>query len=136
MLHHRLKLALLIVGSAIMGGALVWVGTEAGNIYNDPSRTSVRSQMMRRKQETMHHILDDMVRGDLRGASASAKDMRAYADTLERFLDTREYSKHNDEYRQSIEDLIEAGSQDKADLARNAALRLERTCLECHALLR
>lgn len=100
-----------------------------------PERATLGNQMMRRKSNAMEDILDAMVHGDLRRVGREAKKMEAYIDTLSKFLSSSEYVDQDREYQASVRDLKLAASENDLHAAKEATLRLERTCIECHAII-
>ncbi|MCD2453611.1 cytochrome c [Methylicorpusculum oleiharenae] len=129
---------------ALLSGALVVVlGVRlfvevwhyAGEYDKNPSQRNLKNQLMRRKSDSMQDILDAIVRGRFNRVNAAAVDMERYAATIDGYLSTDVYEQHGKSFNEAIHDLKRATAQSDAELAKEAALRLERSCLECHMLI-
>lgn len=100
-----------------------------------PATGSLEAQRMHRKTRTMERILDGLVRGDLRRVEASAERMQSIGQTLNWYL-SLPVDKRNDEiFRDSTLAVPKAARQGDYEAAKESALRLERSCIECHALI-
>lgn len=130
---------LMCLASAATGALLLWatqlIWHKAAEIDRNPSRTGVKSQLMHRKSEAMHDILDSMVSGNLQDVHSKAKRMERYGKTIDDFLASEAYKKYGADFHRAVDDLIVAAAQEDVDNAKEAALRLERSCIECHILL-
>jgi hypothetical protein len=91
--------------------------------------------MMHRKSIAMQAILDAMIRGDLRRVERAANQLLIYRHSIEQILSSAEYEKYGEDFRMSVDDLIDAAARKDQDSAKEATLRLERSCLECHLLM-
>ncbi|MBS3952445.1 MAG: hypothetical protein KGZ88_05805 [Methylomicrobium sp.] len=129
---------------ALLSGALVvvlgvWLFVEvwryAGEYDKNPSQRNLKNQLMRRKSESMQDILDAIVRGRLNRVNSAAVNMERYAATIDGYLSTDVYEQHGKSFNEAIHDLKRATAQSDAELTKEAALRLERSCLECHMLI-
>lgn len=120
---------------ALSGWFLYSMWTASVEFDQKPDSASLGNQMMRRKSRAMEDILDAMVHGDLRRVDKEAKKMEAYIDTLGKFLSSSEYVDQDREYKASVRDLRSAAGTKDLHAAKEATLRLERTCIECHALI-
>lgn len=90
---------------------------------------------MHRKTSAMQDILDGMIRGDLRRVETAADQMAAYGNTIEWYLAATEYQNHGESFRGAVDDLRTAARERDMDSAKEATLRLERSCIECHVLM-
>lgn len=120
---------------AVAGWFLYSLWAASAEFDREPDRATLGNQMMRRKSRAMEDILDAMVHGDLRRVDREARKMEAYMDTLGRFLSSSEYVAQDQEYQTSVRDLRSAASTNDLHAAKEATLRLERTCIECHAII-
>lgn len=120
----------------LLGGFLAWGVHALWQVGNEPlSGTTLSSQLMHRKTRTMEQILDGLVRGDMRRVEKSAAHMKSIGDTLNWYTTIGVYENHNEAFRDSTIDLRDAAGEKNLDAAKEAALRLERSCIECHALI-
>jgi predicted transposase YbfD/YdcC len=100
-----------------------------------PGTTTVQEQMMHRKTRTMEQILDGLVRGDLSRVEESAELMWDIANKLDWYLTNPLYEQDSNVFRDSTTALIESARQRDYSAAKESALRLERSCIECHELI-
>lgn len=130
---------MIILASAAAGAFLLWTAQliwhRAGEIDRNPSRFGVKSQLMRRKSEAMHDIVDEMVAGNLGRVHSAAKRMERYGERIDGFLASETYDKYGADFHQAVDDLTVATSQEDINSAKEAVLRLEQSCIECHILL-
>jgi len=98
----------------------------------NPRRASVKNQLMRRKAAAMDDALDATISGNLRRVNAAAVRMRQAANTIDGFLATEVYDKYGEDFHRSIDDLIAATSENDREATKEAVLRLEKSCIECH----
>ena len=130
---------MVILASASAGAFLLWTAQliwhRAGEIDRNPNRFGVKSQLMRRKSEAMHDILDEMVAGNLGRVHSAAKRMKRYGETIDGYLASELYDKYGADFHQAVADLTAAAAQEDVNNAKEAALRLEQSCIECHMLL-
>jgi len=96
---------------------------------------SFKERMMHRKTRTMEEILDGLVRGNMRSVEKSAVKMESIGVHLNWYSSSELYENNDERFRQSTLALIEAVQQRDHDAAKESALILERTCIECHALI-
>ncbi|MEQ9408088.1 MAG: hypothetical protein RIK87_10205 [Fuerstiella sp.] len=96
---------------------------------------SFKEQMMHRKTRTMEQILDSLVRGNMRSVEKSARKMESIGVHLNWYSSSELYEENDERFRQSTLDLIEAAQNRDHDAAKESALRLERSCIECHELI-
>lgn len=97
--------------------------------------STFNEQMMHRKTRTMEQILDGLVRGDLRRVQDSAEHMWKIGHRLNWYLSSPLYENNDEIFRDSTSALIEAARQRDHAAAKESALRLERSCIECHVLI-
>ncbi|HBJ37643.1 MAG TPA: hypothetical protein DDZ51_23380 [Planctomycetaceae bacterium] len=100
-----------------------------------PQRANVKNQLMRRKAVAMEDALQAILGGNLSRVNAAAVRMKQSARTIDGFLATEVYKTHGDDFHGSIEDLITATAANDRDGAKEAILRLEKSCIECHYLI-
>ncbi len=128
----------LIAGALIcvlVGAFMAWGVHALWQLDDIPVTSTLQEQMMHRKTQTMGQILDGLVRGDLSRVEASAGRMWEIGHTLNWYLSIPLYE-HNDEaFRDSTSALFDAAQRRDHDAAKESALRLERSCIECHALI-
>ncbi len=101
----------------------------------NPRRASVKNQLMRRKASAMDDALHAAIRGNLSQVNAAAVRMKQSASTIDGFLATEVYKMHGDDFHSSIDDLLAATDAGDRDGTKEAILRLERSCIECHYLI-
>lgn len=139
MKSHARFWIVVILASASTGAFLLWTAQllwhRAGELDRDPSQFGVKSQLMHRKSEAMHDILDEMVAGNLGRVHSAANRMERYGDAIDGYLASELYDKYGVDFHQAVDDLTAAAAQDDVNNAKEAALRLEQSCIECHMLL-
>ena len=130
---------IIILASAAAGVFIIWttrlIWHSATEFDRNPSRSEVKNQLMLRKSETMHDILDGMVMGNLGRVHSAAKRMGRYGKTIDSFLASELYDTYSGDFYQAVDDLTAATAHDDFNNAKEAALRLEKSCIECHMLL-
>jgi len=114
---------------------LIWLWQTVAEIDRKPPQGGLKEQLMHRKTSAMQDILDGMIRGDLRRVETAANLMAAYDNTIKEYHSTAEYQKHGESFRGAVGDLRAAARERHIDSAKEATLRLERSCLECHVLM-
>ena len=97
--------------------------------------STFNEQMMHRKTRTMEQILDGLVRGNMRRVEKSAEHMKSIGVHLNWYSSSELYENNDELFRQLTFELIEAAQHRDHDAAKESALRLERSCIECHALI-
>ena len=90
---------------------------------------------MRRKAMAMDDALHATIRGNLSQVNAAAVTMKQSKNTIDGFLATEVYSKYGDDFDSSIEDLLAATDANDQEGSKEAILRLEKSCIECHFLI-
>ena len=83
----------------------------------------------------MDEALNATIGGNLTRVNAAAVRMKQAASTIDGFLATPVYAKHGEDFHSSIDDLIAATSQNDREGTKEAILRLEKSCIECHYLI-
>jgi len=125
---------IVVASSAVLAiVALVWVFQIL--ISRVPIGVGLKAQMMHRKTMAMQTILDGMIRGDLQRVEKAANQLVDYRDTIAQFISSAEYEKHGEDFRKSVDDVIDAAARKDLNSAKEATLRLERSCIECHLLM-
>jgi cytochrome c556 len=112
--------------------SVLWLWQTAAEIDRDPSRNRPRAQIMHRKTTAMQAISDGMIRGDLQRVEMAAKQLSSYGKAIDWYLSASAYEEHGKKFLQSVDDLISAASKRDVNSAKEAVLRLERCCIECH----
>ncbi|QDU08393.1 hypothetical protein V202x_17610 [Gimesia aquarii] len=136
-LQRHSRLILVMLGCTLFGAAmvllfqLIWQAAEEHE--RNPNRVNLRNQIMRRKTKTMHDILDGMIYGDLGRVETAANRMQKYSETINEFLLDPRYEKLSLEFDLSISELSDSAIRKDMDAAKEATLRLERNCIECHS---
>lgn len=101
----------------------------------NPRRASVKNQLMRRKSVAMEDALHAIIGGNLSQVNSAAVRMKQSARTIDGFLATEVYKKFGDDFYGSLDDLIATTEAKDRDGAKEAILRLEKSCIECHYLI-
>lgn len=65
----------------------------------------------------------------------AARQLVEYGDAIEYYLSSAEYEKYGEDFRRSLSDVINAANRSDQKSAKEAVLRLERSCIECHQLM-
>lgn len=135
--HFRWALGILLGVAA--AAAFLWLAQKAirlaGEFDQNPRGPSLKSQMMRRKSNALDDIMRGMVRGNLARVDAGARRMQRYGRMVDGFLVTEAYEKHGEAFHQALRDLRAAAGEGDREEAKEATLRLERSCMECHFLI-
>lgn len=92
--------------------------------------------MMRRKSSDRDQLLDALVRGRYDQVLPAVDRIDSYSAAIDAHLDTDMYRQLGSAYGEALADLRPAATGEDWDAAEGAGLRLERGCIECHALLR
>jgi hypothetical protein len=101
----------------------------------NPRRVGVKNQLMRRKASAMDDALYAMIRGNMNQVNAAAVTMKQSASTIDGFLATEVYKKYGDDFYASIDQLLATTAANDQEGAKEAILRLEKSCIECHNLI-
>ena len=129
----------VVLNSAIAGALLLWtvqlLWHAAGKVDSNPSQPRLKNQLMQRKAEAMHDILDEMVAGDLRRVHSAAKRMDHYSEAIDKYLANKSYDKFGEEFHDAVDELRAASARRDFDSANEAVLRLEKSCVTCHRFL-
>jgi len=134
-LRHFAAVSGVLLTTVAIALLILWLWRNAAEIDGQPPRSGLNVQSMHRKSRAMHDILDGMIQGDLRRVKTAADQMAAHGNTIEVYLSTAEYQKHAKSFRGAVNDLGTAAREKEMDSAKEATLRLERSCLECHVLM-
>jgi len=122
--------------ACVLFGAFVTWGVHAmWQLDDTPITSTFKAQMMHRKSKTMAEILDGLVRGKLGSVEDSAEQMKSIGVHLNWYSSSELYENNDERFRQSTLNLIQAAQQRNYDAAKESALRLERSCIECHSLI-
>jgi len=137
--RQRRRVAAYVMVGALLGALGSWGLHElfdlAGERDERPSRNDFQNQMMRRKADALHDLLDGMVDGKLHRVEDAAGRVKANARGIDSYLATDIYVRHGDAFFRAVEDVERAARREDLEAAKEAALRLERSCIECHMLL-
>lgn len=101
----------------------------------NPTRPSLKAEAMRLKSDAMHDVLDAIVEGRMDRVEAAAARMEEFAAGIEGYLATDVYEKYGEDFYGSLEELQVAAGQEDRDAAKEALLRLEQSCIDCHYLI-
>lgn len=134
-LTNRFQLLMGALICLLSGGLMTLAVIALWKMEAIPVTSTLQEQMMHRKTRTMEQILDGLVRGDLRRVEKSAENMRSIAQALNWYLSLPVYKRNDEIFRDSTLAVLEAARQGDYESAKESALRLERSCIECHALL-
>jgi hypothetical protein len=130
---------MIVLASAAAGAFLLWTAQlfwhTAAEIDRNPSRSTVVRKLMHRKSEAMHDILDEMVAGNLGRVHSAAKRMERYGETTDGYLASELYDKYGADFHKAVDELSAAAAQQDVHNVKEAALRLERSCIECHMVV-
>jgi len=134
------KLMLAAVGGVLFGAAVMWfvpmLWQMAGDYDAAPRRQNVKFQLMQRKSNAMHRALDAIVDGRLDDVEAEAADIRQYAIEIKGYLATEVYKKAGEEFYESLDVLEAAAGRNDRQATKQAILRLENSCIDCHYLIK
>ncbi len=120
------------------GDCLVGVVVMADRRRNRPQPVPKRSPEKNyydRKTTAMQAISDGMIRGDLRCVETTAKQLSAYGKAIQWYLSATAYEENGEKFQQSVDDLIAAAGKGDVNSAKEAVLRLERSCIDCHIVV-
>lgn len=128
-----------MLGGAVVSGFLLWAVPLAwrriAEYDKNPTRPSLKYQFMRRKSDAMHDLLDDVVDGRLDRAASEAAQIERFASTINGYLATDVYQRYGEDFYRSLEELQVAAGQNDWEAVKEATLRLEKSCIECHFLI-
>lgn len=140
MANHRFReLTITLFCGLIVGAGITWfiqlAWRSATEYSENPRRATFKNQLMRRKSDAMDDALQAIVRGRLSQVRDAAERMEECANAIDGYLSTEVYTMHGEEFYQAIEELrVSAGNKDRQG-AKEAILRLERSCIDCHYLI-
>jgi hypothetical protein len=136
---QRRRVAAYVMAGVLVGALGSWGVQEllelAGEQDERLSRGSFQNQLMRRKADALHDLLDGLVDGKLDRVEDAAGRVKANAKGIESYLLTDIYVRHGDAFFEAVDDVQRAAGREDLETAKEAALRLERSCIECHMLL-
>jgi len=122
-----------------LGAFFLWFGQFALQRVREhdanPRRAGVKNQLMRRKAAAMDDALHAAIRGNLAQVNAATVRMRQSATKIDGFLSTDVYTQYGEDFYRAIEDLLAASGANDRDGSKEAILRLEKSCIECHFLI-
>jgi hypothetical protein len=128
-----------LIGGAIFcvlfGAFLGWGVHALWQMEDTPVTSTFNEQMMHRKTRTMEQILDGLVRGDLRRVEKSAEQMKSIGVHVNWYSSSEIYGNNSERFRQLTFELTDAAQRRDHVAAKESALLLERSCIDCHALI-
>jgi hypothetical protein len=134
--RRPLRLFFAVFGALLALVAIVWSAywtwKTAVEIDRQPPRSDFKEQLMHRKTSALQDILEGMIRGDMRLVETAADRMENYGSTIKWYLSAVEYREHGESFRDATDALRAAARAGDLDSAKEATLRLERSCLDCH----
>ncbi|MDP1798923.1 MAG: hypothetical protein Q8K78_15620 [Planctomycetaceae bacterium] len=134
--HVRLiaGMACAFLSIAAIVGSAMWLWQTAAEIDRNP-QGGFKEQMMHRKTIAMQDLLDGMIRGDLNRVETAADRLAVYGSTIDWYFPASEHRSHGEEFHHSVDNLIDADRRKDLNSAKEATLRLEKSCMDCHALM-
>ncbi|SRR6056297_1417213 len=128
------------VVSGIVAGVLLLLLLQlawkwAGEFDANPQQATLKNQLMQEKSDAMDDVLHAVVRGRLEEVSEAAVRMKSSANTINGYLATDVYEKYGEDFYRAIADIRVAANAKDRESAKEAILRLERSCIECHYLI-
>ena len=122
-----------------LGVFFLWFGQFAWQRIQEhdaePRRAGVKNQLMRRKSAAMDEALQAMLRGNLVRVNAAAVRMRRSAAKIDGFLSTEVYDRYGEDFFGALDDLLAATEANDREGSKEAILRLEKSCIDCHFLI-
>jgi cytochrome c556 len=135
----RMNTRMAVVGGIAFGAFALWFVQFALQKVQEhdarPRQANVKNQLMRRKATAMEDALNAIIRGNLAQVNAAAVRMKRSAITIDGYLATEAYEKFGEDFHQSIEELLAATAANDREVSKQAILRLENSCIECHYLI-
>lgn len=128
----------LIIGAMVcvlFGVFIAWGVHALWQLDNAEVTSTFEEQMMHRKSKTMADILDGLVRGRMHSVEKAAERMTSIGVHLNWYSSSELYENEDERFRESTLDLLQDAQNRDHDAAKESALRLERSCIECHALI-
>ena len=136
---NRLPLPLAVLSGVVVAvltfGFLQIAWKRAGEYDANPKRATVKNQLMRHKAEAMDDVLELVIAGRLADVSDAAGRVKDCSDAINGYLSTDVYQKYGEDFYAAIEDLRKAADAGDRGATKEAILRLERSCIECHFLI-
>jgi len=124
-----------LAASAVAVWLFLWLWNVVAEIDRAPPRGGLKIGMMHRKSVAMQDILDGIIRDDWARVESAAERMETYGDTIQWYLSVSEYQANGESFRDATNDLQRFVREREMESAKEATLRLERSCLECHLQL-
>jgi len=122
-----------------LGAFLLWFGQLALQRMREhdakPRRAGLKHQLMRHKASAMDEALHATIDGNLVRVNTATTKLKQFANRIDGFLATEIYSQYGDDFHRAIEDLLAASEANDREGSKEAILRLERSCIECHFLI-
>lgn len=112
---------------------LAW--KRAGEYDANPMRATVKNQLMRQKSDAMDDVLHAVVRGKLADVSDAAERIKTCSRAIAGYLSTDVYEKYGNDFYVAVDDVRSAADAGDRELTKEAILRLERSCIDCHFLI-
>lgn len=114
---------------------LSWGWRRVVEFDSDPPRRGLKAQAMRRKADAMSDVRDAMYRGRLDRVEAGAARVKRFATGIEGFIRSDLYDQYGEDFHDAVDDLQAAAGRRDREAAKEAVLRLERSCIDCHLLI-
>ena len=134
-----LRMPLAVLFGILVGGGTLWflqlAWRKAGEYDANPRRATIKNPLMRQQAEAMDDVLDEVVYGRLDRVSDAAARMLKCATAIDGFLATDIYINYGDNFHQAIADVKTAAEASDKEAVKDAILRLESSCIECHFLI-
>lgn len=117
-------------------GRVCLAGIVLGSAFLVAPQEEDRAEIMWRKLDLAHEVLDAIVLEDFEALEAYAEDLEMMGLAGERFtLDTEAYRTRSAEFRRAARTLLAASRRQDVEAAALANLELTLTCLGCHRSL-
>lgn len=103
---------------------------------NSPGKTNVQL-LMREKLDHAQAVLEGVVTGDYDQIAESAEWMRMASQAASwQAIDTEEYRRHSDNFRQMAERLRDQANEQNLDASTLQHVKLTLGCIDCHRYIR
>lgn len=133
------KLACSLVFVVLFSGtaSLIGIGQESKKEpVQKPDPKKVK-ELMRRKLENSQMLLEALTVGNLDNAAMHSNALLRISKDVEwRFLNTKEYEKWSDSFRQNAEAVVKAAKEKNLQSARLNYLGMTLDCFNCHSYVR
>jgi hypothetical protein len=124
-----------IAAVAVVVWLFLWLWNVVAEIDSNPPRGGLKVGMMHRKSIAMQDIMDGMIRDDWKRVEGAAARLATYGHTIQWYLAVPDYQVNGESFREATKDLRRFVQAQEVESAKEAALRLERSCLDCHIQL-